>query len=168
MQPLRVHLDCWPRPLPFPVTLNVWLKIAGKFLVKLEASYEASFLSQKYTCLHHSMLITHSAIWLVLLNLQMTPPHVTMSLKMQELFTCVHHASAVPLITIFTTLQWHYSWQMDVFIADVSHTKPTSVRFTWLLIRTAAKQWFVIVQFPSGVRYVNENFWKAQYTVWAH
>ena len=95
-------------PTSFPVTLNVRLKIAGKFLVKLEANYEASFLSQKYACLHHSMLITHSAIWLVLLNLQMTPPGPMWQCH-SECKNCSRVCITRVLITIFTTLQWHYS-----------------------------------------------------------
>ena len=43
---------------------------------------------------------------------------------------CLRKNSVINRVTIFMTL-------LSIFIADVSHHRPTSVRFSWLLISTA-------------------------------
>ena len=55
-------------------------------------------------------------------------------------------------VTIFMTL-------LSIFIADVSHHRPTSVRFSWLLISTAA----AILQrnYNRGIVSLQLNFWEA-------
>ena len=59
------------------------------------------------------------------------------------------------LITIFMTL-------LSVFIADVSHHRPTSVRFSWLLISTDAVCTTAIQHKRAVINLF--NFWKVRFT----